>query len=143
MQIVIGSVIPPIPPLFHALIHAPRSYACFARYLWQCEKDVGKYLNAINAQPFIQPELAALSLLSTTQRFQALKTISPGSNALSTYIAQDTGFSLNKVVTTRMSIQRSINAIAEQYSSMASLIQEAIRSGEGLCSRRWRCATER
>ena len=136
IQIVIGTEIPPpVPPLFPCtfnsdipLIHPEISL----NGIRDNARRVGNYLNSINTQTFIQPQIEALGELSTEQLSDALKSISPGRNAFSTYVAQDAMFWINKVTTTRMSIQRALHSLGHRDANVAGLFQESLDVSEGL-----------
>ncbi len=114
---------PPPPPIYPVLsLTGIRGNA----------KTVGNYLNSIHTTPFLQQQLTILSNLSSTQLAKALESISPGSKSFSTYVSQNTMFTVNKVATNRMSIQRSQNVMGHQNPKMASLFQESLSQGEGL-----------
>jgi len=89
-------------------------------------RRVGNYLNAIRGQPFIISALRNLGNLPTDELEAALESISPGRNAFATYVSQDTLFTVNKVATTRMSIQRSFRSFSRQTKDVASLFQESL-----------------
>lgn len=98
-------------------------------------RRVANYLNSIRGQPFIISAIRNLGLLSSADLDSALKSISPGRNAFSTYIAQDLMFSVNKVATSRMSAQRSLRfmgrSLGQQNGPVASLLEESfLASGD-------------
>ncbi len=96
------------------------------------EKIVAKYLNSLNTLSFIQPDLTALAALSCEQLARALKSISPGRNAFGTYLSQNIMFYVNRMVTTRMSIQRSLAMMGQKNPLVANVWEEAPHESEEL-----------
>jgi autotransporter-associated beta strand protein len=96
------------------------------------EKIVAQYLNSLNTLSFIQPDLTALAALSCEQLARALKSISPGRNAFGTYLSQNIMFYVNRMVTSRMSIQRSLAMMGQSNPLVANVWEEAPHENEEL-----------
>ncbi|HEV7736619.1 MAG TPA: autotransporter domain-containing protein, partial [Chlamydiales bacterium] len=127
VQLLIESFCPPLPP---SPPIPPISFLSLAGITGNA-KAVGNYLNSINTEPFLQQELIALAELPSDQLNKALQSISPASKSFSTYVSQNTMFTVNKVAMTRMSIKRLQNVMGHQNPKLSSLFQESISQNEG------------
>lgn len=125
VQVVIGNVIPPSPP---SPSKCPVNFTLSLAGVHDNARKVGNYLNRNYDQPVIQSIIQTLRQLSSEDLSDALKSISPGRNAMATYVAQDVMFSVNQVAATRMSIQRSSRWLGQHNSMVASAWQETLEA---------------
>lgn len=87
-------------------------------------KVVAEYLNGLSSYPEIQPVLLAVGALPTEEAKEALDSISPARNAISSWTAQNVLFGINQVAVNRMLQQRYMRWIESHEPAVAIILDE-------------------